>query len=581
MKELTATYSPDDNKLRLYANGKLPPDIYEKVKAAGFKWAPKQEIFVAPMWTPQRADLLEELCGEIGDEDTSLVDRAAIRSERFEEYSDKRATEAARAQEQVEALTNGIPLGQPILIGHHSEKHARKHAEKIENGMRSAVRLWETSEYWSDRAAGALRHAQYKERPDVRARRIKGIEADKRKAEKNKAEAENWLKLWEACALETDEAKQLEKAKAIAGYCHLYMPRKEGDRPDFNQNPPAYSVLNNSYPNLYAPRTVAEVIEVARKTYPRQIAWQERWIAHYNNRLVYERAMLQEQGGTASDQIKPEKGGACKCWASHRGGYSYIVKVNKVSVTVLDNWGNGGGNFTRNIPFDKLTALLTAEQVGAARTDGRLLEFPDKTGFVLTDSVTPIAPKVEPKEDKASAMREQLKAGIQVVSTNQLFPTPPELAERMVLEAEIQRGDTVLEPSAGTGSILRAIVDDGNARAIVAVEINRDLSEALRREFPLSFIHCQDFLEYKRGNWLVDRVVMNPPFENAVDIKHIKHAVSMLKPGGKLVALCAAGPRQTEQLKPIADSWEVLPAGTFKESGTMVNVALMTYTRKA
>ncbi len=580
MEELTATYSPDDNKLRLYASGKLPPELYEKLKAAGFKWAPKQELFVAPMWTPQRADLLEELCGEIGDEDASLADRAAIRSERFEDYSDKRATEAARAQEQVEALTNGIPLGQPILIGHHSEKHARKQAEKIENGMRSAVRLWETSEYWARRAAGALRHAQYKERPDVRARRIKGIEADKRKAEKNKAEAENWLKLWEACALETDEAKKLEKAKAIAGYCHLHMPRKEGDRPDFNQNPSAYGVLNNSYPNLYAPRTVAEVIEVARKTYPRQIAWQERWIAHYNNRLVYERAMLQEQGGTASDQIKPEKGGACKCWASHRGGYSYIVKVNKVSVTVLDNWGNGGGNFTRNIPFDKLTALLTAEQVGAARTDGRLLEFPDKTGFVLTDSVTPIAPKVEPKEDKASAMREQLKAGIQVVSANQLFPTPPELAERMVLEAEIQPGDSVLDPSAGTGSILRAIVDDGNARAIVAVEINRDLSEALRREFPLSFIHCRDFLEYQR-DYPVDRIIMNPPFENAVDIKHIKHAVSMLKPGGKLVALCAAGPRQTEQLKPIADSWEVLPAGTFKESGTMVNVALMTYTRKA
>ncbi len=580
MEELTATYSPDDNKLRLYASGKLPPELYEKLKAAGFKWAPKQELFFAPMWTPQRADLLEELCGEIGDEDASLADRAAIRSERFEDYSDKRATEAARAQEQVEALTNGIPLGQPILIGHHSEKHARKQAEKIENGMRSAVRLWETSEYWARRAAGALAHAEYKERPDVRARRIKGIEADKRKAEKNKAEAENWLKLWEACARETDAEKQLEKAKRIAGYCHLGMPRKEGDRPDFDQAPSAYDVLENSYPNLYAPRTVSEVIEVARRTYPRQIAWQERWIEHYNNRLIYEQAMLQEQGGTASDQVKPEKGGACKCWASHRGGYSYITKVNKVSVTVLDNWGNGGGNFTRNIPFDKLTALMTAEQVDAARAEGRLTDFPDGTGFILADSAEPIAPKAEPKEDKAQGLREQLKAGIQVVSANQLFPTPPELAERMVLEAEIQPGDSVLEPSAGTGSILRAIVEDDNARAIVAVEINSDLSEALKREFPLSFIHCRDFLEYQR-DYPVDRIIMNPPFENAVDIKHIKHAVSMLKPGGKLVALCAAGPRQTEQLKPIADSWEVLPAGTFKESGTMVNVALMTYTRRA
>jgi hypothetical protein len=62
------------------------------VKAAGFKWAPKQELFVAPMWTPQREDLLLELCGEIDDEDTSL-ERAEQRAERSEEYSDKRGAD--------------------------------------------------------------------------------------------------------------------------------------------------------------------------------------------------------------------------------------------------------------------------------------------------------------------------------------------------------------------------------------------------------------------------------------------------------------------------------------------------------
>jgi hypothetical protein len=41
-----------------------------------------------------------------------------------------------------------------------------------------AVQLWRTSEHWKRRAAGALRHAKYKERPDVRARRIKAIEAE-------------------------------------------------------------------------------------------------------------------------------------------------------------------------------------------------------------------------------------------------------------------------------------------------------------------------------------------------------------------------------------------------------------------
>src|SRR5207253_58064 len=115
---MTATYSPEDNKLRLYADARLPRDLYERVRAAGFIWAPKQGLFVAPMWTPEREDLLTELCGAIGDEDTSLVERA----ERFEEYRDRRAEDAERAHAVVEEITDGIPLGQPILVGYHSER---------------------------------------------------------------------------------------------------------------------------------------------------------------------------------------------------------------------------------------------------------------------------------------------------------------------------------------------------------------------------------------------------------------------------------------------------------------------------
>ena len=47
-----ATYSPDDNKLRLYAVSRLDPETYKKVHDAGFRWAPKQALFVAPAWTP-------------------------------------------------------------------------------------------------------------------------------------------------------------------------------------------------------------------------------------------------------------------------------------------------------------------------------------------------------------------------------------------------------------------------------------------------------------------------------------------------------------------------------------------------
>ena len=45
--DLTATYSPDDHKLRLSSATRLDRDVYDRLKAAGFAWAPKQDQFIA------------------------------------------------------------------------------------------------------------------------------------------------------------------------------------------------------------------------------------------------------------------------------------------------------------------------------------------------------------------------------------------------------------------------------------------------------------------------------------------------------------------------------------------------------
>jgi hypothetical protein len=179
----SATYSPEDNKLRLRL---VAPDAetYARVKAP-LRVGPEQKLFVAPAWSPAREDLLIELAGEVGDEDTSLVERAEERAERFEDYQTARTDDAERARRGVAAIADNIPFGQPILVGHHSERHARKDAERIQNGMRRAVKMWETAQYWQDRAKGALRAAKYKERPDVRARRIKA-EADAQAGQANR-----------------------------------------------------------------------------------------------------------------------------------------------------------------------------------------------------------------------------------------------------------------------------------------------------------------------------------------------------------------------------------------------------------
>lgn len=118
-------------------------------------------------------DVLLSLAGEIEDEDSTLAERQEARAERFTGYSGKRASESAQALDEVERLAAMIPPGQPILVGHHSERRARRDAQRIENGMKRAVMLFERAEYWEERARSALLHAKYKERPDVRWRRIK------------------------------------------------------------------------------------------------------------------------------------------------------------------------------------------------------------------------------------------------------------------------------------------------------------------------------------------------------------------------------------------------------------------------
>jgi protein-L-isoaspartate O-methyltransferase len=176
------------------------------------------------------------------------------------------------------------------------------------------------------------------------------------------------------------------------------------------------------------------------------------------------------------------------------------------------------------------------------------------------------------------ALKAALKTGIRVVSVPQLFPTPPELAKRMVELAGIGPKDRVLEPSAGTGNLLHAIVEAEATARIRAVEFNPTLCATLPSHLlEGGEVLCADFLSCtveQLGRF--DKIVMNPPFTNGADVDHVKHALSFLEPGGVLVALCANGPRQQAALRPLATTWEDLPDGTFASEGTNVRVALMT-----
>lgn len=391
----TATYSPDDNKLRIYPASRLSPELYARVTEAGYRWAPRQECFIAPAWSPDREDIALEIAGEIEDEDKSLMDRAEERAERFAEYRENRTEDANRAREAVSRIADNIPFGQPILVGHHSERRARKDAERIQNGMTKAFRLWECAEYWTHRASAALRHAERKERPDVRARRIKGLEADKRRQEKSLASVLRALAFWEGklsfrnasgeTFTPTFDESERDRIYSVLG-------NNDGLAPIVAKNESsrwsAWDILRPEEDRyLDCPKmTVAEVREKSLEVLTRLKVRCDRWLAHFNFRIGYEKAQLEASGGTVADQTQPEKGGACQClFAPDGAGWAYIQKVNRVSVTVRFTYHPGGKTFATTVPFDKLRGVMAKTQVDAAREEGRIRETGDGCGFWLLD----------------------------------------------------------------------------------------------------------------------------------------------------------------------------------------------------
>lgn len=126
------------------------------------------------------------------------------------------------------------------------------------------------------------------------------------------------------------------------------------------------------------------------------------------------------------------------------------------------------------------------------------------------------------------------------------IPSSPELVARMLELADIKPDSYVLEPSAGEGALVLAMLKMKPA-AITAVEIDKDkaakLGTLVRGEqvtvYPDNFLK----LALKQGDF--ERVVMHPPQTRNQDIDHVARALMFLASGGILVAVMQANDRRT------------------------------------
>ncbi|ENG2499820.1 PLxRFG domain-containing protein [Pseudomonas aeruginosa] len=222
------------------------------------------------------------------------------------------------------------------------------------------------------------------------------------------------------------------------------------------------------------------------------------------------------------------------------------------------------------------------------------------------------------------------------------FPTSDAVVESMLDAAEIGEGMSVLEPSAGMGHIADAIRDQAGVDPDV-IELSGERRELLEakgyRVVGSDFMDVQPRSSYtfgdvfrapdgslgvmrgqgglgsnrvrfqpldesgmpddRRSQYMdrddlvgvehrgadsgYDRIVMNPPFSKGRDIQHVQHAYSLLKPGGRLVAIMSEGAffqsnKAAENFRAWLDGLgatsERLPEGSFMDPALPVNTGV-------
>jgi hypothetical protein len=82
-------------------------------------------------------------------------EKRQARAERFRDLAAKFDSEGNRIYQNSKNMASVIPMGQPILVGHHSERRDRNYRNKIDNTFRKAFATFDKAKYYEDKARRA------------------------------------------------------------------------------------------------------------------------------------------------------------------------------------------------------------------------------------------------------------------------------------------------------------------------------------------------------------------------------------------------------------------------------------------
>ncbi|MDQ1018878.1 DUF3560 domain-containing protein [Streptomyces afghaniensis] len=116
------------------------------------------------------------------------LERAENRAERFGDRAGRAASASEARHKAALGALDGIEPGQPILIGHHSERGHRRAIERSDNHMRKSIEEHGKAVHYSHRAEAAEKFEERRYNPNRTRRRLEKLRAELRQQERYREE---------------------------------------------------------------------------------------------------------------------------------------------------------------------------------------------------------------------------------------------------------------------------------------------------------------------------------------------------------------------------------------------------------
>jgi hypothetical protein len=79
--------------------------------------------------------------------------KQAARKANYEIRAAQAQRQADTTHAQAQTMAQAIPFGQPILVGHHSERSDRRYRERVSRSYEKSYELQKKAEHYADKAA--------------------------------------------------------------------------------------------------------------------------------------------------------------------------------------------------------------------------------------------------------------------------------------------------------------------------------------------------------------------------------------------------------------------------------------------